>query len=444
MKTTLIFTTMLLSITVYAQKENVGIGTLNPDNSAILELTSKSSGLLIPRMNNAQLKAISNPADGLMVYQTDAKSGFYYFSGPKNEWVALSEKSIVAAGGSWLENGNSIGAGAAATYFGTNSASPIVMAAGGRIATYISNDITNENVFVGLNAGRGLINNTSLGYSSAGTGVGNTSLGSSSLFSITNGSDNIGVGIQAAYGNTTGTGNLAIGSQALRTNQNGMRNIAIGKTALYALAGTNGLPGVATGSDNLAFGSGALETMVTGTFNTAIGVEAGYYAKGSNSLYLGGKAGPSASTTENGVLYINNARTDMPLIYGDFSAKYVTIGDVTPTLRAQGIASGGYNLLVKGGILTEKVKVAIAAAGTDWADYVFEPNYKANMMSLEDVEKYTLANKHLPNVPSAEEMVKGGLDVAQTSKMFMEKIEELTLYIIELNKEIQALKNNKK
>ena len=61
------------------------------------------------------------------------------------------------------------------------------------------------------------------------------------------------------------------------------------------------------------------------------------------------------------------------------------------------------------------------------------------MMSLEDVEKFTIENKHLPNVPSAATMVENGLDVGQTSKMLMEKIEELTLYIIDLNKKIKAL-----
>ena len=61
-------------------------------------------------------------------------------------------------------------------------------------------------------------------------------------------------------------------------------------------------------------------------------------------------------------------------------------------------------------------------------------------MPLNEVESYTQKNKHLPNVPSADEMSASGLDVGQTSKMFMEKIEELTLYLIQLNKEIDALK----
>jgi hypothetical protein len=61
-------------------------------------------------------------------------------------------------------------------------------------------------------------------------------------------------------------------------------------------------------------------------------------------------------------------------------------------------------------------------------------------MSLEEVEKFVKANKHLPNVPSAEEMSKNGLDVVTSDSKLLEKIEELTLYMIEMNKEIKALK----
>jgi hypothetical protein len=430
------------TIGAFAQDGNVGIGTKSPDNSAVLDIQSPTKGLLIPRMTLEQRNAIQSPATGLLVFQTGESAGFFFFNGQK--WSPLSEndaKSVANDPNDWTANGNSVATGATTPYFGTNSASDLLFAAGGRIAGYISNGIANENIFLGLNAGRARINNSPLGYSSVGTGVGNTALGSNSLASLLNGADNIAIGIQAAYGNTDGTGNLAIGSQSLRTNTNGMRNVAIGKTALYALNGTSGLPGVATGSDNLAFGSGALETLVTGTFNTAIGVEAGYYSKGSNSLYLGGKAGPAATTTENNVMYINNARTDAPLVFGDFAANYLAIGAVTPAERTAAFSlAGGYRLLVKGGLLTEKVKVALATTG-DWSDYVFEPNYKR--MPLEEVEKFVKLNKHLPNVPSAEEMVKGGLDVAKSDAKLLEKIEELTLYVIELNKEVKALKAKK-
>lgn len=97
----------------------------------------------------------------------------------------------------------------------------------------------------------------------------------------------------------------------------------------------------------------------------------------------------------------------------------------------------GYRLFVQDGILTEKVRVAVEGTA-DWADYVFADNYQ--LMPLEDVEEFTKENKHLPNVPSAEEVVKQGLDVAQMDAKLLEKIEELTLYLIEQNKEIKELK----
>jgi hypothetical protein len=99
----------------------------------------------------------------------------------------------------------------------------------------------------------------------------------------------------------------------------------------------------------------------------------------------------------------------------------------------------GYRLYVNGGILTTKVKVALYCSA-DWADYVFSSTYK--LKPLSEVESFVKKNKHLPNVPSAEEIVKnGGIDVNQMFAKQMEKIEELTLYIIEQNKSIRELEN---
>ena len=100
---------------------------------------------------------------------------------------------------------------------------------------------------------------------------------------------------------------------------------------------------------------------------------------------------------------------------------------------------GTYKLYVQTGILTERLKVAVNGSGS-WADYVFEPTYK--LQSLYNVENYILANKHLPNIPSADEMVENGLDVATMDALLLSKIEELTLYIIQLQKEVDQLKAN--
>jgi hypothetical protein len=100
-----------------------------------------------------------------------------------------------------------------------------------------------------------------------------------------------------------------------------------------------------------------------------------------------------------------------------------------------------YKLFVGGGILTEQLKVALATT-SDWADYVFDKHYK--LPSLSYVEKFVNSNHHLPNIPSAQQLTKEGVDVVQMQSKMLEKIEELTLYVIQLNKKNQALESEVK
>jgi hypothetical protein len=99
-----------------------------------------------------------------------------------------------------------------------------------------------------------------------------------------------------------------------------------------------------------------------------------------------------------------------------------------------GIGTGNptYKLSVNGNIRAKEVVVETA-----WADYVFDADYQ--LSSLSEVEKYIKANKHLPNIPAAEEIQKNGLRTAELQTKMMSKIEELTLYVIELEKKIEAL-----
>ncbi|HSN47293.1 MAG TPA: hypothetical protein VLR29_00900, partial [Flavobacterium sp.] len=66
---------MLICTSVFAQ---VGIGTVNPDPSSVLDISSTTQGMLAPRMTTAQRIAIASPANGLMVYDTDVKALHYY------------------------------------------------------------------------------------------------------------------------------------------------------------------------------------------------------------------------------------------------------------------------------------------------------------------------------------------------------------------------------
>jgi trimeric autotransporter adhesin len=77
----------------------------------------------------------------------------------------------------------------------------------------------------------------------------------------------------------------------------------------------------------------------------------------------------------------------------------------------------------------------------NWADYVFNKSYK--LIPLNELEKFIALNKHLPNIPAAADVEKNGLDVGAVQAKQMEKIEELTLYILELNKRITELEKER-
>lgn len=94
----------------------------------------------------------------------------------------------------------------------------------------------------------------------------------------------------------------------------------------------------------------------------------------------------------------------------------------------------GYKLAVDGGILCEEVKVI---ANVPSSDYVFEKDY--NLRPLAEVEAYVAENKHLPEVPRAKEFKEKGYKVGDMDDLLLRKIEELTLYIIEQQKQIDEL-----
>jgi hypothetical protein len=91
----------------------------------------------------------------------------------------------------------------------------------------------------------------------------------------------------------------------------------------------------------------------------------------------------------------------------------------------------GYKLAVNGNIISQKVKVT----QTGWADYVFDPAYP--LKSLEHVDSFISQYKHLPDVPSASEVEKDGIDLGDNQATLLRKIEELTLYMIDMNKKMK-------
>ncbi len=99
-------------------------------------------------------------------------------------------------------------------------------------------------------------------------------------------------------------------------------------------------------------------------------------------------------------------------------------------------APKGYKLYVEEGILTEKF-VVTPKNSRNWADFVFDNEYK--LMSLIELKKYIEENKHLPNILPAKEIAKHGINLAENLVVQLQKIEELTLYIIKQDEEIKKL-----
>lgn len=99
-----------------------------------------------------------------------------------------------------------------------------------------------------------------------------------------------------------------------------------------------------------------------------------------------------------------------------------------------GTAAPAEKLSVNGNIKCKQVEVTL----TGWSDFVFEENY--SLMSLAEVDAFIKEHKHLPGVPSADEVITRGNNLGEMDAILLQKIEELTLYVIELKKENEEMK----
>ncbi|WP_228724361.1 bZIP transcription factor [Spirosoma sp. KUDC1026] len=350
----------------------------------------------------------------------------------------------------------------------------------------------NNNTFLGANAGLSSNGsaNTFVGFSagrSTTSGAFNTFMGVQAGFSNTTGSSNFIMGTNAGVNNTSGNANFFLGDNTGSGNTTGGYNVYLGTNAGSG-SGVNG-------DNNTAIGFETGRSNAGGINNTFIGFRADAGANGlqnataignnarvtaSNALVLGsgvnvgiGNTAPTArlhitsGTANQSGLRLENLTSGTTASIN--SSKFLTVdgsgnvvlanyanggrvaaqdadllwerkGGYLQSTKGEPIVIGsalaktpaGYRLYVEDGILTEKVKVALKSTA-DWSDYVFAPTYK--LRSLSDVAQFVQANKHLPGVPSASEVVEQGIDVAKMDAKLLEKIEELTLYSIELEKE---------
>lgn len=310
-----------------------------------------------------------------------------------------------------------------------------------------SNTLGERNMFIGVSAGASNIqgnDNLFMGYSAGGSNVGasnNSFLGTGAGQNTQNGSGNTFVGFEAGRANVDGYLNTAIGSTASFGSPNLFNATAIGAGAIVnqsnsvILGNTTTTVGIGNSAPTARFHVKAEGTTATGVrfenLPASTGITYKLYVDGSGNVMRASTAG--ARETFEGSDRNWTLTTDNHLINSNLGGIMIGSGlSSTPV---------GYKLYVSEGILTERVKVAVKNT-SDWRDNVLQDDYQ--LRSVEEVESFIKTNRHLPGVPSAQEMVDNGNDLHKTDAILLEKVEELMLYVIDLKKQNEKLATESK
>jgi hypothetical protein len=382
------FLTLIITICyLQADAQSVGIGTNNPDASAILDVSGTNGGLLIPRLTAAQRDAITSPAKGLVVFNS-TDNNFYCFDGA---WKKLSSATEV-----WNLGGNS-GTIAGSHFMGTNDAVPLSFGVNGfqrmklnldgRLELFSGNHgtvigegagasitIGAYNTFIGEHAGAA---NQNAGY--------NVAIGPSAAYNNISGDYNVSIGVSAGWANQSGMENTIIGTLAGFLNSSGRSNVLIGYLAGYTTQGSNSVlignfAGVNTQVGNLHFvgyeagrmnntgienhftghragrnntsgsqnhfsGFNAGYSNTTGISNVYLGHSAGYNSNGSYNVYVGSATGYSATTGSYNTMIGDHSGVSITEgIHNYFSGYNAGFGNTSGSFNAfSGSFAGGNN-----------------------------------------------------------------------------------------------------
>lgn len=262
------------------------------------------------------------------------------------------------------------------------------------------------------------------------SGLGNTFIGYKSGENVTSGLRNTFIGIDAGKGISTGNTNTMIGynASATGTNASNLTNAtAIGSEAKVTV------------SNAVVLGNNA--NVGIGTSAPANKLEISASADNQSGLRFTKLKSTSTTSPANNVSLSVDANGDVILTPSALAASpwKIASGTISQTDQTQRVVIGtmpaslpaNYKLYVSDGILAERVKVALKSSDK-WSDYVFSPNY--TLWPLNKVEAFVKKHHHLPGVPSADEVVEQGIDVATMNAKLLEKIEELTLHMIHQEK----------
>jgi trimeric autotransporter adhesin len=430
-------------------------------------------------------KVLSNK--GNFNFFAGENSGMALTTGQYNAFIGGDAGKVNTTGSNNLFLGVSSGTanttGSSNVFMGTSSGS--------------ANTTGSYNLFLGENAGRyntTAINNMFMGVFAGfknTTGGNNSFIGSSSGYENTTGTGNAFIGYYAGVSSSTGNYNVFIGDNSGRSTLTSSDNTFVGGSSGYnnsigtrnVFLGKNAGNANIDGNDNVAIGFG---TNVGGSLSNSTAIGANATASSSNTVVLGNAATTITGTglaagvsglkfakitsataaTTGGANKVLSVDVNGNVILVGLTATSGTVGTTgvggpvaestwkeadgylynnsTNGVVIKGTGLDGNSLIVKGGVLSKEVNVKIEGSEA-WPDYVFKPNYKR--MTLGEVEKFISINGHLPNIPSATEMAATGNNLGKTDVKLLEKVEELTLYLLDMKKandaqaaELKALK----
>ncbi len=194
---------------------------------------------------------------------------------------------------------------------------------------------------------------------------------------------------------------------------------------VFVLAIFISVPMVLLGQYNTNLGYKAGEAVSSGQKNVMVGARAGEANNGTGNIFIGSQAGQNE--TGSNILIISNDTTNNT-IYGDLNGRRIAIGtDSFPS-------DSSYRLAVEGKVIAREFKATQTPA---WPDYVFLDSYP--LRSIESVHRFVQKNNHLPEVPSAKEVSENGIELSEMTAILLKKVEELTLYVIQQQSQIDAL-----
>ena len=321
------------------------------NTTAILDVKSTSKGMLVPRLTSLQRTGITTPANGLMVFDTDTKSFWYYDGGASTPvWTQIissnNNSELSDADGdtkisvqeSWDDDVIRFDMGGT-EYFTmengrlevNNTGQSVFMGYQAGVNDDLSN---NDNAFVGYRSGasnttgednvafgyRTLFNNQTGGSNSAfgsnslydNVGHYNTAIGARTLEDNATGNYNTAIGALSMYQSKATVGNTAVGAYSLREHKRNNNNTAIGMEAMFSDT---------SGSYNTAVGSYSLRSNINGSKNTALGYGALYSSEGADENTAVGYYALSNSAAGN-----NTAMGSHSLYYNSDGNRNTAIG----------------------------------------------------------------------------------------------------------------------